>query len=196
MSITATTFSGAVDNLETQIPLASVAAIVAPNNTKGGKTFLFAKGELMQVYAAASATTGAGTAPCIRGIGGTKAQAHLSGAPVLVGLVTDFPKFQPAVEAFIAPDLNRYDGFSAPVASATTIVATGKLFHVTGTTATATITPPSNFVEGEIVIIADGVWTWTAAGNIVVAGTVTTAGSAVRFTYDAATAKWSPSRLA
>lgn len=196
MAITATTLSGAIDNLDTNIPLASVAAIVAPNNTKGAKTMLFIKGELLQVYAAASAATGAGIAPCIRGIGGTKAQAHLSGAPVLVGLITDFPKFQPMVEVATYPDLNRYDGFSAPVASATTIVATGKKFHVTGTTATATITPPSNFVEGDITIVADGVWTWTAAGNILVAGTVTTAGGSVTFTYDAATSKWYPSRLA
>lgn len=196
MAITATTFSGAVDNLDTNIGLASVTNVAAPNNTKGGKTFLFAKNELMQVLAAPSAATGAGTALCARGVGGTKAQAHLSGAPVLVGLVTDFPKFQPAVEAFIAPDLNRFDGFAAPVASANTIVATGKLFHVTGTTLIKTITPPTNFVEGEIVIIFDGVAAWDATGNIVVAGTPTTAGSSVRFTFDAATAKWSPSRLA
>ena len=55
---------------------------------------------------------------------------------------------------------------------------------------------PPNFVEGSVTIIADGVWTWTAAGNISAAGTVTTAGTSVVFNYDAATGKWSPSRVA
>jgi hypothetical protein len=82
------------------------------------------------------------------------------------------------------------------VASATTIAPSGALFHVTGTTAIATISLPATYQGGPITIIFDGVDTWTAAGNIAVAGTNTTAGSAVTFTYSFATSKWYPSRLA
>lgn len=85
---------------------------------------------------------------------------------------------------------------TAAVASATTILPTGPLFHVTGTTATATFTIPVGFEGGCFTVIADGVWTWTNAGNIQVAGTVTTAGSTVTFCQDVVTAKFYPSRLA
>jgi hypothetical protein len=58
----------------------------------------------------------------------------------------------------------------------------------------------AGFVEGTITIVADGVWTWTTGGAspwaFGVAGTVTTAGSAVDFTYDATKSLWYPSRLA
>lgn len=55
------------------------------------------------------------------------------------------------------------------VASATTIAPTNGIQHVSGTTAIVTITPPggmSSTVGGCIILIADGAWTTTTAGNI------------------------------
>lgn len=192
MSINATTLSGAVDNTQTQFGVASATGISAPTLTTGaGFTWLLVEEEMMFVYALSGTFVSV-----LRGQLGTKSSSHAASTPVLAGLPSDFPNFTPAQGAFVQSEPSRFQGVSPPVASATTIIASGKLFHVTGTTATATITPPTNFIEGSITVIADGVWTWTAAGNIVVAGTVTTAGSSVTFTFDRATNKWSPSRLA
>jgi hypothetical protein len=82
------------------------------------------------------------------------------------------------------------------VASATTILPSGPLFSVTGTTAVVTITPPAGIQNGQtITILFTGIDTWTAAGNIAVAGTNTTAGTYVTFTWNSSTSKWSPSRV-
>jgi hypothetical protein len=88
-------------------------------------------------------------------------------------------------------------GLTTAVASATTIATTGPFFTVTGTTAIATITAPANIQDGQSITIKfSGVDTWTAAGNIAVLGTNTTAGTYVTFTWNATTSKWSPSRVA
>jgi hypothetical protein len=82
------------------------------------------------------------------------------------------------------------------VASATTIVANSPFFSVTGVTAIATITPPLGIQNGQsITILFVSTETWTAAGNIAVAGTNTTAATYVTFTWNATTSKWSPSRV-
>ena len=90
----------------------------------------------------------------------------------------------------------RIQGYSADmrganVASATTITPTGELFHVTGTTAIATINVPYAGFNGSITIIPDGIFTWTTAGNIALAGTAVVS-KALRMTYDATTSKWYP----
>lgn len=86
------------------------------------------------------------------------------------------------------------------IASAATLaVAPTSLIHrITGTTATATIPVPTNVTgfAGLVIFITNGVWTWTAAGNIAAAGTVTTAGSAAAFVWNPVTAKWHPLRVA
>jgi hypothetical protein len=193
VAINSTTLSAAITATQTQFAVASTTNILAPVFTTGaGYTFMLIDLELMFV----TGVPIAGTVQVIRGFGGSVASAHGITAPVIVGLPSDFPQYAPAITAFVSAEPNRFRGIFAPVASATTITASGPLFHVTGTTATATINLPANFVEGAITVIADGVWTWTAAGNIAVAGTVTTAGSTVTFIYDAATSKWYPSRLA
>ena len=81
------------------------------------------------------------------------------------------------------------------VASAATLVPSGQLFHVSGTTAIVTISVPYGN-KGQITIIFDGVDTWTSAGNISIAGTNTTAGTSVTFTWEPSTQKWVPSRVA
>lgn len=193
MAINSTTLSGAITAYQTQFGVGSTSNITAPVSTTGtGVTLLFCEAELMGV----TAVPVSGTVQVIRGVGGTQAVSHSASAAVIIGGVSDFPNFTPQVAAFQTLSPNRFQGVSPSVASATTIAAPGPVFHVTGTTAIATISLPTNFVEGRITIIFDGVDTWTNAGNIGVAGTNTTAGSAVDFIYDANTSKWYPSRLA
>ena len=195
MAITATTLSAAITSSQTSFAVASTTGALAPNYTTGvGVTYAFCDNEMMLV----SGVPVSGTVTVVRGVLGTQATAHAITAPVLFGLVTDFPNFAASITAFQTLQPNRYWGVSAPVASAASITATGGLFHVTGTTATNIIVPPANFVEGEITIIADGVWTFTSSAvtnGIAASGTVTTAKSAIKFIYDANTALWYPERL-
>ena len=80
----------------------------------------------------------------------------------------------------------------ANVASATTITPTGSIFHVTGTTAVATINLPFTGFTGTIIIIPDGLFTTTTAGNIALASTAVVS-KALHMTYDTGTSKWYPS---
>jgi hypothetical protein len=86
-------------------------------------------------------------------------------------------------------------GLTTLVASAATLVPSGQRFHVSGTTAIVNISAPYGNT-GQVTIIFDGVDTWTAAGNISIAGTNTTAGTSVTFTWDSSTSKWVPNRVA
>jgi len=80
------------------------------------------------------------------------------------------------------------------IASAATIAPDHGMHHVTGTTAIVTITPPWTGFTGPVTLFCDGIWTWTAAGNIQTAGTCTTGNQVpVVFWYDGA--KWQPSRI-
>lgn len=84
------------------------------------------------------------------------------------------------------------------VASATTIVPTGPLFHLTGTTSVVNITQPigcnATAVGGcQFTAICDAVCTWSAAGNISVAAGTVVAGTSITFTWDAKNSKWVPS---
>lgn len=87
-----------------------------------------------------------------------------------------------------------YIGISrgSSVASATTITPTGQIFHITGTTAIATINIPYTGFNGSITIIPDGIFTTTTAGNIALASTAVV-GKALIMTYDNTTSKWYPS---
>jgi hypothetical protein len=80
------------------------------------------------------------------------------------------------------------------IASASTIAPILPVYHVTGTTAIATITVPSACVSGfdcNVGLIADGIWTTTTGGNIAVAITAIV-GYRYDFTYDPGTSKWYP----
>lgn len=201
MAITATTLSAAITASQTSFGVASATGISAPNYTTGAQTYLKVEDELMAV------TGVVGNQVSVRrGIYGTQAVAHSASVPVLSGAgpvagvsAGDFPSFTPANTVEVQALPNRFVGVGAPVAAAATLAASGAVFHVTGTTASSAITPPANFVEGEITVIADAIWTWTsttAANGIAQAGTVTSAGTHVRFVYDAAKALWYPSRVA
>lgn len=196
MALVATTLSGAITTSVTSFGVASATNITVPNNQTGvGITFLLVENELMLV------TGVSGTVVSVsRGYNGTQAAAHGATAPVISGLGSDFAGFTPAQGSFtVLPNIG-FNGWSAPVAGAATNVATGALFHLTGTVAMVNLTAPANYIEGTpITIVFDGSaagLTWTAAGNIAVAGTATTAASAVSFTFDSGSAKWHPSRLA
>ena len=87
-------------------------------------------------------------------------------------------------------------GPTAAVASAAGVVLpTGPLFHITGALAITGFTLPVGFTGGSFTVIPDGVFTWTAAGNIALAGTAVVS-KALTFTWDANAAKWYPSYIA
>lgn len=71
------------------------------------------------------------------------------------------------------------------------ITPTGPIFHVSGTDAITGIAVPGGF-SGQITIIPDGIFTWTTAGNIALAGTAVVS-KAIIFTYDSSTKMWYPS---
>ena len=80
------------------------------------------------------------------------------------------------------------------IASATTIAPTTPIVFISGTTAVVTITAaaPISTGGGTITLIPTGVFTWTTAGNIALAGTAVVS-RALTMTYDATTTKWYPS---
>lgn len=94
-------------------------------------------------------------------------------------------------------------GFSAvsaaapTIASATTIAPTTPIVFISGTTAVVTITAaaPISTGGGAITLIPTGIFTWTTAGNIALAGTAVVS-KALTMTYDATTTKWYPSYVA
>jgi hypothetical protein len=196
MAFNATTLSAAIGVSDTTLSVASATGITAPNFTTGsGITYLSIESEILLVLTVSGTTIGVQ-----RAVAGTYAAAHGVSAPVVAGLPTDFGPIVPAVKAQQDPTpAGSLYGYSAPVASAATIAASGPLFHVTGTTAINIITPPAGMVEGQVTVIFDGVCTWTSSNvtnGISASGTATTSGTAVTFYLDAATNRWFPSRLA
>jgi hypothetical protein len=83
------------------------------------------------------------------------------------------------------------------IASATTIAPTTPIAFVSGTTAVVNITAaaPISTGGGAITLIPTGIFTWTAAGNIALAGTAVVS-KALTMTYDTTTARWYPSYVA
>lgn len=80
------------------------------------------------------------------------------------------------------------------IASAGTIAPTVEISFVSGTAAIDTITAPSPISAGggTVTFVPTGLWTWTAAGNIAIAGSAVV-NKAITFTYDVTTTKWYPS---
>ena len=76
------------------------------------------------------------------------------------------------------------------VASAATITASNKIFHVTGVAEITTINPPANFSESQITIIPDGIFTTAIGGNIGLAS-IAVVGKALVLTWDGV--HWYPS---
>ena len=80
------------------------------------------------------------------------------------------------------------------LASAGTIAPVNPVHFVSGVAAIGTITAPPlvSATGGTIILIPTGIFTWTAAGNIALAGTAVVS-KAIHFTYDATAVKWYPS---
>lgn len=214
MALNSTTLSAAIGTTDTTLLLASVTGITGPNFQQGfdplkgtgaGPVYLFIEQEWLLVLNTPSSATV--PVQVKRAQLGSAAQPHGASAPVLSGQATDFPGPIPISIKASQDYYPNLVGFSAPVVSAATITASGYFFHLTGTTAVVTINPPTAGVNAgalpldgsQITIVFDGSGsglTWTATGNINVAGTATTAGSAVTFTFDQSISKWIPSRLA
>lgn len=194
MSITATTLSAAIDGAETRLGLASVSAISAPNPATGTINLL----AIDQEIALVTGLPGGTQVNVQRGYMGTRALSHGASVPVLIGTPSDFASFVPAqgITSVLKPQ--HFLGVGVPQSGAT-ITVDGDLVHFSGTTQLATITVPDGLVGGEVTLVFDGSGaglTWSAGGNINVAGTSTTAGSSVTFRYDRSISKWIPSRLA
>lgn len=91
---------------------------------------------------------------------------------------------------------------TATVASAASAVTpSGPYFSISGTAAITGFNIPLGFNGtavggGCFVVNPTGIFTWTAAGNIAIAGTTTQALVQVSFCWNAATSKWIPSRIA
>lgn len=147
---------------------------------------MFAGGLTTQILVGAGAsalpvwTVATGTGAPVR------AQTPTINSPNFTGTLT-FPSF--SVSGTIAT--------SAPagtLASATTIAPTQVVSFVSGTTAIATITPPSPISAGGgiIVLIPTAAFTTNTLGNIALASTAVI-NKALIMTYDSTTTKWYPS---
>jgi hypothetical protein len=89
---------------------------------------------------------------------------------------------------------------TAVASAAGAVTPSGPLFHVTGTAAITGFNIPvgcnGTAVGGcSFTIIPDGVFTWTTAGNIALAGTAVV-NKALVFVWDAKNSKWIPSYIA
>ncbi len=120
------------------------------------------------------------------------------GAPVLTPWlnVTNGLQWLQDVNGIWQPGWNNPGSVSGPTtlvsSAAGAILPSGRLFHVDGTAAVTGFTIPVGFAGGSFVIIPDGNFTWTTAGNIGLLGTAVT-GRALTFTYDTNSGKFYPS---
>jgi hypothetical protein len=217
MALNATTLTAAITSVQTTFAIGSTTGIVTPNFTavpagqvNASITYLLVEQEMMQVQSVNTTTL---VVTVLRGQLGTAQVAHGLSCPVLSGTPVDFWTFVPPQKSDVPFLPFGSVAFGAPVTGAT-ITPTAAYQHFTGTVALVTINLPNyvnlpggyggyypeNPIAGmQITLVFDGSasgLTWTAAGNINVAGTSTTAGSGVTFTYDPSISKWIPSRLA
>jgi hypothetical protein len=148
--------------------------------------------------------TSANLAAAVTGETGTGALVFAT-SPTLVTPVLGTPASGVITNCTGSPTLTdlKYSGLiatsaAAPtIASATTIAPTKPITFISGTTAVVTITAPSpiSLGGGSIVLIPTGVFTWTTADNIALAGTAVVS-KALTLVYDVTTAKWYPSYIA
>jgi hypothetical protein len=223
-TFTSTTLSAAITSSTKVISLASVSGINGQGTVPGNATDLYIDRELLQVVQVNTVNNTATVIRGIGGTqaaGHISGSTVLAGQPSWFNNYSPEGSCTLA-QTLVSPWINTREGtqwlcssvlgawipgfgnpgvsgtplqVGAAVASAATITPSAPVFHVTGTTSIVTISLPTGFNGGQIYIIFDGVAAWTAAGNIAVAGTPTTAGSMVYFTYDRNTGKWYPSRM-
>lgn len=223
--LTQTTLSSAVTAGQTSVVVASATNIAVTSGTTNGAVLYVvdageAAGELMRVTSVSSTTIGVQ-----RGMGGTPATSHAATAMVLVGqpqwfkskdsqgsCVTASTLARPAVNANNGLEwlcstvtltwVPGWGNTTAPPAVTTAVASaagaitpSGPLFHVTGTAAVTGFNIPVGFYSGCFAVIPDGVFTWTTAGNIALAGTAVV-NKQLTFCWDHTNSKWVPSYIA
>lgn len=225
-ALTQTTLSTAVTSTSggfVVVASATNIAVTGPT-TNGAVLYIIDAGATVGELDFVTSVTGT-TIGVRRGMGGTKAVTHASGARVLVGQPGYFKTRDPqgscvTASTDVTPIINTNTGnqwlcstvtltwvpgwgnMSAP-AAVTTLVASaagvvlpsGPLFHINGTAAITGFTIPVGFFSGCFTVIPDAVFTWTAAGNIALAGTAVV-NKSLSFCWDATNAKFVPSYIA
>lgn len=179
MSITATTLSGAITASQTSFGVASAAGITIPNfQTASGITYLFIDQELMLVITVNGTFIGV-----VRGVNGTQAAAHVSGAQVQIGLPTDFVTQQELYGSAITK-INTSAAFNQPAifltGTADAIPAHVAGFYVvkTGSADLMTLAAPVAADEGNII----EVWSDTAFAHTITATSLIAAGVSLKTT--------------
>lgn len=218
ITLTQTTLTGALAIGDSLINVASATGISAPTNQFTQKLYLInpetQRGELVTVTSVSGTAIGisrldefrqAFLSGAIVIIGSTSQYfpSFFEFDPVGVVAAVDVPavpwlnvingnQWLRSVDGLWIPGFNNLSkalGISATVASpAGAITPSGPMMHVSGTNAITGITIPVGFTGGQLVIIPDGNFTWTTAGNIALAGTAVT-GRVLVFTYDSNAAK-------
>lgn len=166
---------------------------VAPRGSSGTKAFAHVNGSMVLVGPTPAFISYDPSGPCTNG------QGLFLYAPV-INVVTGNQWLCSSVTGQVVPGFGNISMAAAPttaVASAAgAILPSGPMFHVTGTSAITGFTIPVGFDPKEgntLTVIADAVFSWTAAGNIALASGTVVANKSYTFTYDPNTAKFYPS---
>ncbi len=97
-----------------------------------------------------------------------------------------------SVNTAVLPIFTLTPGTGAPIASGATITPTNRVHHITGAGSISTISA-AGMMDGEVLtLIPDAPFTTVTGGNIAVSSTAAVS-RAMRFIFDASTAKWFPS---
>lgn len=179
--------------------------ILGVQSISGNNVTVFSRGQGIGGFASASSAS--------------NATGHANGAKVWVGIGRLFSNYNPiphtpctSATLLVLPRVVPATGIAwncgnslwtnfvgdqttgAVLASAATIAPTNPVHHVSGTAAVVNITVPAAcpYTGCVITLVPDGIFTWTAAGNIAVLGTAVVNRS-ITFTWEPVSAKWIPS---
>jgi len=155
MAIVATTLSAAIGAGDTQFGVASATNITAPNFTTGvGITYLYIDQEYMIVLAISGTTV-----QVARGVLGTAATTHASGAQVQSGLPGDFTQYTEFVSNSLTSkesvgSINWPATFLSAAADAVSALIPGFYVVKTAGVDAMTIATPAAAAEGNIIYIS------------------------------------------
>jgi hypothetical protein len=223
-SITRTTLAAALDNTSNTVYLTSATGVSGLGNNNLVQTYLYIDTELMAVQSVTGTVAivkrGIGGTGVVGHVSGAAVllgpSAHFTtfispptyNAAVTAANVPYTPVIDVTTGAQWAPStvtnswVPNWNNPLPPlptvtVASAAGLVTpSGPLFIVSGTAAITGFNTPVGFTNGgSFTVIPTGVFTWTTANNIALAGTAVVA-KALTFTYNVSTDKWYPSYIA
>lgn len=180
MAITATTLSGAITASQTSIGLTSTTNVTAPNSQTGsGITYLFIDQEKMLVLSVPSS----GYVTVVRGVEGTVAAAHVTLANVMVGLSSDFLKYQEIYESQLVKNFSLANKTQPAIfltGSADAISPLTPAFYVVKTAGVDAMTLAAPTAASEGVII--DIWSDTANAHTITATSLFANGTALKTT--------------